>query len=122
MSHKILLVDDSPTVRYLVRAYIERETDWQICGEAQDGKEAIEKVKDLSPDAVILDFQMPVMNGLEAAKQISKTSPAILLLMFTLHKSMELDKVAHEAGIKDVISKSGGMPGEIISAIRTRLG
>jgi DNA-binding NarL/FixJ family response regulator len=65
---------------------------------------------------------MPVMNGLEAAKQISKIAPAILLLMFTMHKSTELDKIAREAGIKDVISKSGGMPGEIISAIQTRLG
>lgn len=122
MKHKILLVDDSSAVRLVIRSYIESETDWWICGEAQDGKEAVEKVKELNPDAVILDFQMPVMNGLEAAKQISKIAPAILLLMFTMHKSMALDKIAREAGIKDVISKSGGVPGEIISAIQTRLG
>ncbi len=62
MSHSVLIVDDNAVVRRLVRACIERDRDWDICGEADNGKVAVEKVKELHPEIVILDFQMPVMN------------------------------------------------------------
>ncbi len=117
MSHKILLVDDSPIVRSVIRSAIEQNTQWHVCGEAENGKDAVDKVKGLSPDIVILDLQMPVMNGLEAARVIAQIGPNVGLLMFTMHNSGELLRLAQAAGITDVVSKAAGTPGNLISAI-----
>ncbi len=117
MSHKILLVEDSPIVRSVIRSAIEQNTQWQVCGEAENGKDAVDKVKELSPDIVILDLQMPVMNGLEAARVIAQIAPNVRLLMFTMHNSDELLRLAQAVGISDVLSKSEGTPGNLISAI-----
>jgi DNA-binding NarL/FixJ family response regulator len=102
----------------LIRTAIEEKTSWQVCGEAENGKEAVDKVRELSPDVVILDMQMPVMNGLQAAEQIAKIAPATPLLMFTMHISDELLRIAQAAGIRDVLSKCSGMPDNLISAVQ----
>ena len=70
MSNTVLLVDDSELVRHSLRACIEENSDWQVCGEAENGQVAVEKVRELKPDVVILDLQMPVMDGLEATQKI----------------------------------------------------
>jgi len=75
MSFKILIVDDSSSIRNLLRFFIEHNTDWQVCGEAENGQVAVEKVRELKPHAVILDLSMPVMNGLEAAREITRIAP-----------------------------------------------
>ncbi len=75
MSGTVLIVDDSPVIRHALRSCIEQTTAWQVCGEAENGKIAVEKVKTLHPDVVILDLQMPVMDGLEAAGQIYQLAP-----------------------------------------------
>ena len=121
MTYKILLVDDSPMIRALVRSAIERKTDWQVCGEAVNGLDAIDKVRDLNPNLVILDLQMPEMNGLEAAQQITGIAPNIPLLMFTVHKTDELLRIAQSAGIRDVFSKSSGLTDSLLSAMNTIL-
>jgi two-component system response regulator NreC len=108
MTTRILLVDDNPMIRSLIRFGIETKTSWEVCGEAENGKDAIEKVRELNPDVVILDMQMPVMNGLEAAYHIAQIAPKPSLLMFTMHQSEQLLKLAQAAGIKDVISKQAG--------------
>lgn len=118
MFHKILIVDDSPTIRLFVRQCIEENTAYDICGEAENGKIAVEKVSQLHPDVVILDFQMPVMNGLEAAQQITDIAPETAMLMFTLHKSEELVQAAQAVGIKDVLSKSDSVNGELLASLR----
>lgn len=118
MSYKILLVDDSPMVRSLIRSVIQQKTSWQVCGEAENGKEAVDKVRELNPDVVILDFQMPVMNGLQAAEQIARIAPSTPLLMFTMYTSGELIRIAQATGIRDVLSKHTGMPTNLISAIQ----
>ena len=63
MPTRILVVDDCRAIRHSLRSYIEAQTDWQICGEAENGKAAVEMTQTLSPDVVILDLSMPVMNG-----------------------------------------------------------
>ena len=75
MAPKILVVDDTQAIRRSVRLRIERETDWQICGEAENGREAIERVKELRPDFVLLDLSMPVMNGLDAPGTSKRSRP-----------------------------------------------
>src|SRR5713101_7260058 len=119
LSHTILIVDDSPLIRHSLRYCIEQNSDWQVCGEAENGKVAVEKVKELKPDVVILDLQMPVMNGLEAARQITHFAPDTALLMFTLHTGEQLLKDARAAGIKDVISKSEDVAEHLLGSLRS---
>lgn len=118
MSYSILIVEDSTLVRRLIRSYIEPHAAWRVCGEAENGKAAVEKVKELRPDVVILDFQMPVMDGLEAARQIALLAPNTAMLMLTMHKFEQLSKEAHAAGIKDVLSKSDGVADYLIASLR----
>lgn len=121
MSNSILIVDDSDALRRLIRFCIEHSTPWQVCGEAENGVDAVEKVKALHPDMVILDFQMPVMNGLEAARQIARMAPNTAMVMFTLHDSAELSEQAQAVGIQHVISKTDRFAGRLIAALRNAL-
>lgn len=90
-----------------------------MCGEADNGRIAVEKVKELHPDVVILDFAMPVMNGLEAARQIARIAPEVSVLLFTLHDSSDLRREAQAAGIKEVISKAGRPGDQLVTSLRT---
>ena len=83
--YSILIVDDNASIRRSLRSCIQQNTHWIVCGEADNGKIAIERVKELNPDLVILDLQMPIMNGLEAARQISRLAPNTAMLMFTMY-------------------------------------
>src|SRR5436190_21540769 len=115
----ILIVDDSAVIRGSLRSCIEQNTNWRVCGEAENGEVAIERVQELHPDIVILDLQMPVMNGLEAARQISRPAPNTAMLMFTLYSGEQLLKDAQAAGIKDVVSKSNGAAEHLLASLRT---
>ncbi len=119
MPYSILIVDDSTLVRGLIRSYIEPDAAWRVCGEAENGEVAVEKVKELHPDVVILDFQMPGMNGIEAARQIGLLAPNTTMVMLTMHDSEQLSKDAQAAGIKEVLSKSDGIAGHLIASLRT---
>jgi DNA-binding NarL/FixJ family response regulator len=118
MPLKILIVDDSPPIRHLLRFFIEHNTDWQVCGEAENGLIAIEKVVQLKPDAVILDLSMPVMNGLDAAREISRIAPDVQMVMFTMHTNDQLRKDAVAVGIKDVVSKSDTIGDHLLASLR----
>lgn len=118
MARRILIVDDNPTIRQCVRRCIEANTDWQVCDEAENGQIAIEKVIQHSPDVVILDFQMPVMNGLEAAREISRVSPQTAIFMFTMHESEQLAQAVKTVGIREVISKDGNITEHLIASLR----
>jgi two-component system response regulator NreC len=96
---KILLVDDTVAIRRSLRFCIEAETDWKICGEAENGKVAVEMVRELHPDVALLDLSMPIMNGLEAARQIGAMAPETHILMFTLNVYPVLVREAYNAGI-----------------------
>jgi DNA-binding NarL/FixJ family response regulator len=119
MPFKILIVDDSSSIRQLLRLFIKHHTDWQVCGEAENGQVAVKKVTELKPDAVILDLSMPVMNGLEAAREINRIAPNVQMVMFTMHTSEQLRKAAEAAGIKDVVSKSDAIEGHLLASLRS---
>ena len=117
MSHRILIVDDSALIRRSLRTCIEQNTQWEVCGEAENGKLGVQKVKDLCPDVVILDWQMPIMNGLEAAREITAIAPATTMLMITMHDHEGLVQQAYAAGIKEVLSKTDAVAEHLIASL-----
>jgi DNA-binding NarL/FixJ family response regulator len=107
MPARILVVDDHEIVREGVTRLIGRSRpEWEICGEASDGAEAIEAVRNLKPDVVVLDITMPKMSGLEAASRISKLGLGSRVLMFTMHESERLPMEVRQTGAHGVVLKS----------------
>lgn len=107
MAVRFLIVDDSLPIRKLLRTALECQPHWQVCGEAANGKEGIQMAQTVSPDLIVLDLSMPVMNGLDAARILSLEMPKIPLIMFTTFCTPHLEHEALSAGIAKVISKSG---------------
>ncbi|HEV2222753.1 MAG TPA: response regulator transcription factor [Candidatus Acidoferrales bacterium] len=120
MPKKILIADDNALVRKLLRIMLEGQRGWQICAEATNGSEAILKAQESKPDAVILDFAMPLLDGLDAAREITRTLPSVPILLFTLYDSPEMTLAAKEAGVSRVLPKTAsGLP--LIQAVRDLL-
>jgi DNA-binding NarL/FixJ family response regulator len=103
---RILVVDDSDLMRRSLRTVLEAQDHWRVCDEAANGREAVTKFDDGKFDVVVLDYQMPVMDGLEAARQIIGRSPQTPILMVTLHASPQLADQARRVGIRGVCGKS----------------
>ena len=101
----ILIVDDNAVIRRTLRTIFEQE-GWKVCGEAGNGREAIDKAHELHPDLIILDLSMPVMNGLEAAPQLRKILPHVPILVFSVYANTLPEQEAEAAGITAVISKA----------------
>jgi PAS domain S-box-containing protein len=102
---KILIADDHEMLRRGIRAMLETETEWEVCGEAINGQDAVDKVRSLHPDLVILDINMPVLNGLAAVRQILRSSPDTKVLVFTIHDSDQTAAEVKEAGAHGYLSK-----------------
>jgi CheY-like chemotaxis protein len=102
---RILLVDDNGVVRSYLRRLFE-SPEFEISGEAENGREAVEKAEKLKPDLVILDFIMPVMTGLEAAPLLKQLLPDTPIILFTQQEGSELELLAQAAGVDAVVSKS----------------
>ena len=102
---RILVVDDNPAVRHYLRAILEQQTTWQVCDEARTGGEALQRVKKAPPDLILLDFQMPDLNGVDVARQIAEMFPKLPILMVTLHLSRQLADAAREAGVRGACAK-----------------
>jgi DNA-binding NarL/FixJ family response regulator len=120
MRTRFLLVDDSELVRKSLRTVLQANPEWEICGEAADGERAVELFKELHPNIVILDFQMPGINGIETARRMSKIAPAVPIVLFTQHASSDLEKHAREAGVRSVVSKTNAFP--MVGMIEALLG
>ena len=102
----ILIVDDSAAIRHSLRGLLARHDGWEVCGEAANGLEAIDKALQLRPDLVVLDVSMPVMNGLQAARELQRLMPKLPILMFTNFSSSQIEREALAAGVSAVKSKS----------------
>ncbi|PYV55750.1 MAG: hypothetical protein DMG98_14765 [Acidobacteria bacterium] len=120
MAVRVLIADDDASIRRLLRRLIESHDGWSVCGDAQDGQDAIGKAAQLNPDVIVLDLAMPQMNGLQAAREISRQTPDIPLLLLTVQQvSKELTNEALQAGFKGAISKCTGS--EVVKAIEVLL-
>ena len=106
---KLLIVDDSPAIRHSLRVLLENRPDWQVCGEAENGRVGVEKALQLCPDLILLDLSMPVMNGFEAARELHRLLPEVPLVMFTSFIGTEIEEEALASGIAFVKSKSDGI-------------
>jgi DNA-binding NarL/FixJ family response regulator len=103
---RILVADDSPAVRRCLRGLLDHHDDWLVCDEASNGREAVERFRSAQPDLIVLDFQMPEMNGLEAARLIVNLSPGTPILMVTIHLSKQLSEEARKVGIRGACAKA----------------
>jgi DNA-binding NarL/FixJ family response regulator len=112
---RILVADDNPAVRRYLRGLLELQNDWRVCAEARTGGEALQQIKENPPDMVLLDFQMPDLNGLDVARAVSRLFPQLPILMFTIHLSQQLAEEARKAGIRGVCLKSD--VGSIVGAV-----
>ena len=95
---RILVADDHEVVRRGLVSLLQQQPEWQVCGEAADGREAVDKAQQLRPDVVILDIGMPSLNGLEATRQILKINPNARVLILTLHDSDQVVRDVLNAG------------------------
>src|SRR5246127_5182909 len=117
---RILLVDDNPAVRRYLRAILEQQESWRVCGEARTGAEALHQVLESPPpDLILLDYQMPDLNGVDVAKQISELFPKIPILMVTLHLSNQLAEAARLAGVRGACAKQD--IGSVVEAVEVLL-
>ncbi len=101
----ILIADDHAVVRAGLRILLESRSRWQVCAEAADGRDAVEKATKHKPQIAILDIGMPLLNGVEATRQIRKASPATEILILTMHESDDLVQQVVEAGARGYILK-----------------
>ena len=119
MTTRILIADDNPPVLLGLRHLLENHPGWEVCGEAVDGRDAIEKSCVLHPDVVILDFLMPRANGLEAAHEITEAHPGVPILLCTMYLSEQLLDQARKAGFRGAVSKTD--VGEIVHGVEALL-
>lgn len=103
---RVLVADDHEIVREGIRTLIQAQPGWQVTGEASNGRQAVEKAKELKPDVTVLDIGMPVLNGLEATRQIVKNDPRSKILVLTVHESDTLIQDVLEAGARGYVLKS----------------
>jgi DNA-binding NarL/FixJ family response regulator len=103
---RILIADDNAMVRRALRRLIESHSDWQVCGEAMGGQEAIERARELHPDVLVMDLVMPGMNGFEAARQLAEVEPKLPILLCTVQISSYVVEKAQKLGIKGAVPKS----------------
>jgi len=121
MPAKILVADDHEVVRQGIRTILQGRPDWEICGEAGNGEEAIRLVRQLRPDVVIMDITMPVMSGLEASRELARLQLPSRVLIFTMHESKSLGSSVRKAGAHGYVVKSRAAR-DLIEALDRLLG
>ena len=116
MALRILIADDHEVVRHGLRALLQNHQEWEICGEAVDGRDAVAKAASLKPDLAILDIGMPNLNGLDAARHILRAEPRIMVLILTIDESEQLMREVLNAGARGFLLKSDAAR-DLVSAV-----
>src|ERR1700745_471034 len=116
MAKRVLVADDNPRIRKMLCKLFEREDDYDICAEAENGQEAIDLALKHRPDLIILDFAMPVLNGLEAARQLKKIMPDVPIILFTQHATV-IRLAKPDVHIDQIVSKSN--PESLMGHVRS---
>lgn len=118
---RILIADDHLVVRSGLRAILEAQEGWQVVAEAADGRDALTKAIETKPDVAIIDYSLPVMNGVEVTREICSRAPGIEVLMFTMHDREALIREVIEAGARGYLLKSDAKR-NLIAAVRSLAG
>ncbi len=103
---RVLVADDHEVMRMGIRNLLQFRSGWSVCAEASNGQEAVAKALQFRPDVVIMDITMPVMNGLEAARQIARAQPQIPVILFSLHVSDDLYRHLQTDGVRGAVAKA----------------
>ena len=117
---RLLVADDHEIVRRGLRSLLEAQPGWQVTAEASDGREAVEKAKEMKPDVTVLDISMPSLNGLEAARQMIKNDARAKILILTMHESDPLIREVLDAGARGYVLKSDASR-DLVEAFISRL-
>jgi DNA-binding NarL/FixJ family response regulator len=117
---RILVADDVPMVRAGLKSLLETHEGWSVCGEAGDGRDAVQKALDLTPDVVLLDVSMPHLNGLQAAEIIKKHLPSATIYFVTQYHSLEMARATAEVGARGCIAKVH-IPTDLVPAIEAAI-
>jgi DNA-binding NarL/FixJ family response regulator len=106
---RIFIVDDSSTIRQIIRAFFEKQPGFEICGEAVDGLDAIDKAEELKPDLIALDLAMPNLNGIETASILKRRMPKTPIMLFTMYDELASQSLISSVGVTAVLSKPDGI-------------
>jgi DNA-binding NarL/FixJ family response regulator len=118
---KVLIVDDHAFIRRGVQTILHRFPEWEFCGEADNGKDAIRMAGELKPEVIIMDVSMPGLNGIEATRAIRKTHPSVKIVLLTLHESSELLRSGFRAGARGYLLKTDAEQ-ELVKALTVVIG
>ena len=120
MHKRVLVADDSATVRGVIRSFLKDEKDIEVCGEAVDGLDAVQKAQSLKPDLLLLDLAMPEMNGAEVASIVKLKMPRIRIILFTMYSENVGQSLTSAVGVDLVLSKPDGVM-RMVESIKTPL-
>ena len=116
MPHCVLIVDDNVQLRRIIRVQVEA-AGLEVCGEAIDGLDAIEKARELKPDLIILDLSMPRMNGIEAARELSEICPDVPIVLYTMHADVIRRAGEMPTGVTAVVAKTENLIARIFESL-----
>ncbi len=118
---RVLIVDDHAFIRRGVQTILQPYPEWEFCGEASNGSDAVRLVDELRPEIILMDVTMPGMNGIEATRIIRKTHPDIKIILLTLHESSEVLRTGFRAGASGYLLKADAEE-ELMKALRVVVG
>jgi DNA-binding NarL/FixJ family response regulator len=107
MVKSVLIADDHALTRHAICSLFTAEQDFEVCGDAENGREAVEMAQVLHPDLIVLDLSMPVMNGIEAAQALKRLMPEIPIIVFSEYSDVFSEREARSEGISALVSKTG---------------
>jgi DNA-binding NarL/FixJ family response regulator len=116
---RILIADDAEKVRKSLRQLLKKNDHWEVCGEAVDGEDTLQKLEQLNPDIVVLDVAMPGLDGLEVARRIQKMHRPVAIVLCSMYVDTQLAQSARRTGISGLVSKSN--PRQIVEGIEAAL-